>query len=201
MSLPATYFDQIYASNRDPWGFETRWYEERKYDVTLASLPRSSYQRGLEIGCSIGVFTAMLAGRCEALLAVDTSAAALTAAKARLVGNDHVELRQMAVPGGWPEGEFDLIMLSEVGYYFAAAELDRLLQRIEASLSADGVLVAVHWRHPVAEYPLRGDEVHERIGALDGLESMVDHVEADFRLAVLGRAPVTSVAREGGLLG
>src|SRR4051812_50160637 len=68
-SIPARYFDELYAGERDPWEFETSAYEQAKYDATLAALPRPLYRRGLEIGCSIGVLTARLAGRCASLVA------------------------------------------------------------------------------------------------------------------------------------
>lgn len=200
MTLPATYFDQLYAADRDPWGFESRWYEQRKYDITRACLPQPSYRKGLEIGCSIGVLTAALARRCDALLAVDTSAAAVAVARQRLAGEPHVELREMTVPAEWPDGDFDLIVLSEVGYYFDVANLDALLGRILASLTSDGVLIAVHWRHPVADYPLTGDQVHERIAARESLGRLASHREADFVLDVFGRSPVTSVAQANGLV-
>ena len=61
------YFEGIYADGPDPWGFETSEYERRKYDLTLAALPRRRYARALEPGCSIGVLTADLARRCDAV--------------------------------------------------------------------------------------------------------------------------------------
>lgn len=200
MTLPAAYFDRMYAADRDPWGFESRWYEQRKYDLTRACLPHPSYRSGLEIGCSIGVLTAALARRCDALVAVDVSAAAVAVASERLVGEPHVEIRQLGVPGEWPDGEFDLIVLSEIGYYFDTADLALLLDRVQASLTADGALVAVHWRHPVAEYPLTGDQVHDRIGGRGELGRLAAHLEADFILEVFGRSPVTSVAQANGLV-
>jgi hypothetical protein len=39
--LPDAYFAQIYTADADPWGFATRWYEQRKYALTLAALPRT----------------------------------------------------------------------------------------------------------------------------------------------------------------
>ena len=67
-SLPPEYFRRIYERNADPWQFETSGYEAGKYKETMASLPRERYERGVEIGCSIGVLTEQLAGRCEELL-------------------------------------------------------------------------------------------------------------------------------------
>ena len=60
-SLGQQYFDGFYGSGVDPWGFETRWYEERKRAITLASLPRQRFRSAFEPGCAIGVLTQELA--------------------------------------------------------------------------------------------------------------------------------------------
>ena len=65
MSVPATYFDEVYERSADPWRLATEWYEKRKYLMTVASLPRERYRRGFEPACSVGVLTEMLAERCE----------------------------------------------------------------------------------------------------------------------------------------
>ncbi len=160
-SLAGAYFDAVYAESEDPWKFETSTYEREKYAATLAALPDTRYRRALEIGCSIGVLTRQLAKRCETLVAVDTSAAALELARRRLDGIGGVELRQLSIPGDFPEGNFDLVVLSEVGYYWGYADLDRAIGMIRAALSRGGILVLVHYTPYVPDYPLTGDEVHE----------------------------------------
>ncbi|MET0784809.1 MAG: bifunctional PIG-L family deacetylase/class I SAM-dependent methyltransferase [Leifsonia flava] len=199
-TLDRDFFDDFYAGRDDPWGFETRWYEKRKRAVVLASLPREQYARTLEIGCSTGKLTEALAARSASLLGVDIAAAPLRVAGERLADSTHVELRQLRVPEEWPEGEFDLVVLSEVGYYWSRADLDTALDRAIGALSDDGTLVACHWRHPVAEYPLSGDDVHAAISARSELVGTVLHREEDFVLEVFRRPPGDSVARETGLL-
>jgi trans-aconitate methyltransferase len=138
MTLPRSYFDALYAENPDPWGFGSRWYEARKYALTLAVLPLARYRRAFEPGCSIGVLTRSLAGRCDAVVGMDASADALEAAADRVPPN--VELVQGVVPQDWPEGTFDLVVLSEVAYYLDDADLDRLVERVTASLEPRGHL-------------------------------------------------------------
>ena len=64
-SLPATYFDDVYRANEDPWAFATSPYERAKYEATMAALPNERYANAFEIGCSIGVLSEMLARRCN----------------------------------------------------------------------------------------------------------------------------------------
>ena len=68
------------------------------------------------------------------------------------------------------------------------------------SLAPRGTLLACHWRHPVADYPATGDDVHERLLARPELTSAVRHEEEDFRLDLLTLGPVPSPARREGLV-
>ncbi len=201
MSLSGDYFDDVYAGSADPWGFTERFYERRKYALTVASLPHPSYRKGLEIGCSIGVLTAQLAERCAALTAVDVAAAAVAQARERTASHEGVSVQQRAVPDDWPVGPYDLIVLSEVGYYFAPDDLDVLVGRIRDDLEPGGALLAVHWRHPVDDYPQSGDAVHARLDAEPEWTATVRHVEDDFLLTVYLRTPPSarSVAQQAGL--
>ena len=67
----------------------------------------------------------------------------------------------MQFPGETPNQTFDLIVLSEVGYYLS--ETDLLIARdwIVNALRPGGHLLLVHWTPLVEEYPLTGDEVHD----------------------------------------
>jgi SAM-dependent methyltransferase len=199
--MPAGYFDAMYAASPDPWGFRDRWYEQRKRAVTTAALPRARYTRAFEPGCSIGVLTADLAGRCDAVVAGDPSDAAVLAAREALAGQPHVTVERMTVPEDWPPGWFDLVVLSEVAYYLDPAAIDRLAERCLDSLTEGGTLLACHWRHPVADYPVGGDEVHARLAARPELHPLVHHVETDFVLDVWSLGAVPSVAEAGGLVG
>ena len=199
-SLTRKFFDEFYAGRTDPWGFESRWYEQRKRAITMASLPRERFHRALEVGCSIGVLTEQLAARCNYVLATDIAAQPLGVARERLSAQPHVEFRQMAAQDQWPSGSFDLIVLSEVGYYLSFDELALLIRRVAGSLSAEGVLVACHWRHLVQDYPLSGDEVHALIQKDPSLARLLRHEEEDFVLEVFSPPPAISVARETGLI-
>lgn len=160
-TLNPDYFDDVYRANDDPWAFTSSPYERAKYQDTLAALPRPRYEQAFEIGSSIGVLTAQLALRCGHLLSVDVSEAALAQARQRCAQLPQVELRKMQVPAEFPEGQFDLILLSEVGYYWAPADLARAADLMLAALPAGAQLLLVHWTPVVPDYPQTGDEVHD----------------------------------------
>lgn len=200
-ALPAAYFDQLYAAAPDPWDFGGRWYESRKRAVTMASLPRRRFRRVFEPGCSVGLLSELLAARCDELLCGDISAAAALASRTRLAAYPGVEVLQVQVPQDWPGGRFDLVVISEIAYYCDQAGAGDLGRRAAASLTDDGLLLLCHWRHPVADYPLSGDLAQRLVREASGLVGLVEHVEADFRLEVLGRHGIPSVAGAEGLLG
>ena len=122
-TLPADYFAHVYNNSSDPWHFETSPYEKEKYEATLDAMPKPRYSKGLELGCSIGVLTKMLATRCEQLLSTDISEAPLQKARERLKGNPQVTFLQAALPNEYPNETFDLIVMSEVGYYLSLEDL------------------------------------------------------------------------------
>ncbi len=196
--LGETYFADLYERHPDPWGFDSRWYEKRKRAVTMAALPRERYGRGLELGCSIGMLTEQLAARCDSLLSTDISAAAVERARDRVADQPQVEVRQADAASGLPTGEFDLVVMSEVGYYFDRRTLDTVLADVLDRMTSDGTLVACHWLHPVEDYPLSAEIVHGAIAALPQLHRLVRHREEDFVLEVFSFDP-SSVARREGL--
>ncbi len=185
--LGRDYFQEIYAVDADPWDFAKSPYEQRKYEATLAAIG-SGHRNALEIGCSIGVFTRRLAARCRHLLAVDIAETALAAARRRNQDHHNVEFRQMELPDEVPEGSFDLIVLSEVGYYWTLPDLDRFLGWLRSALTPGGRLVLVHWTGET-NYPLTGNQVHDHVIASTGglLRPMLGAVHPKYRLDVLAK--------------
>ncbi|HEY0717704.1 MAG TPA: methyltransferase [Streptosporangiaceae bacterium] len=192
-TLQSEYFDGLYERSPDPYGFTSRWYERRKYAVSAAMLPWPRYQNAFEPGCSVGVLTAQLAPRCDALLACDGVAAAVTAAAARTAGFPQVTVEQRRLPGEWPEsagpgGQYDLIVFSELLYYLSDGDLARTIGLAVDALEPGGTLLAVHWRWPVPFHPQTGDEAHAAIAARPELTLAADHREPDFLAQVFLRA-------------
>ena len=188
-TLPPAYFEQIYGASADPWNFETSPYESEKYTATVTSLPRNCYASALEIGCSIGVLTARLAQHAGALIAIDVSEAALARARARCAELPHVSFARMQFPEQKPRGSFELIIVSEVAYYWSNATLDHAMTTIAALQSSGGHLVLVHWTPVVLDYPLTGDEVHNRWLSRPEWRAVRSERTEQFRLDVLERLP------------
>jgi SAM-dependent methyltransferase len=201
VTLDPSYFRDRYASSADPWGLAERWYEARKYALTVALLPRQRYGAAFEPGCSIGVLTAQLAPRCDRLLACDAVPDAVAAARSRAAGLPGVRVERLVIPGEWPPGAFDLIVLSELLYYFDDADLGQVLGLGIGSLRPGGQILAVHWRHPAPDHPRTGDEVHEALAADPGLARLARYRDLDFTAEVYGRADgdLRSVAQAGGI--
>ena len=202
--VPDAYFDRMYAASADPWRLQERWYEQRKFAITLALLPHARYRHAYEPGCSVGVLTEQLAGRCDRVTATDIVPAALDAAGARLrqAGLDErVMLLRRSLDVDWPATDFDLVVLSEVGYYLQADALREMLDREVPRLSNPATIVAAHWRHRVADYPMTGDQTNDVIGATPGLHHIGGYVDADVVIDVFDTARRASVAARTGVPG
>jgi len=169
-SLDADFFNRMYQKNEDPWDFESSPYERGKYEATLQALPNSTYENVFEIGCSNGILSEKLARRCKKLLAVDASEIAVRNARKRLEAYPSVEVREMTIPDNFPEETFDLILLSEVGYFLNREDLMVARDKMINALLPKGHLLLVHWTPYVEEFPLTGDEVHELFLESAGIE-------------------------------
>jgi SAM-dependent methyltransferase len=159
-SLDADYFERLYCANDDPWSFRTSSYEAEKYARTIALLENAHYRSAFEIGCSVGVLTHLLAERADSLLSVDINERALAQARKRCRDRVNVRFERLVVPLEFPRGPFDLVVLSEVGYYWSDDDLALARERI-AEVAAGGTLELVHFLPKVEEYVRDGDAVHE----------------------------------------
>jgi SAM-dependent methyltransferase len=162
----------------------------------LDALPRDRYRSAFEIGCSIGVLTARLAARCDRLLAVDVAEKALAQARARCRHLPHVRFERMVVPTAFPSEHFDLILVSEVGYYWGWQNLAVAQRRIIEHLEPGGHLLLVHWTPFVDDYPLTGDEVHDAFlagaSAGNGFRHLVGSRRETYRLDLFERDGTTT---------
>ncbi|RWR13314.1 class I SAM-dependent DNA methyltransferase [Paenirhodobacter populi] len=146
LSRRQAHFDALYRANPDPWGYRTSRYEREKYEATLAALPAKRYRAAIEVGCSIGVLTEMIAGRADAVTGIDLSEHAIALARRRLAHRPDIHLIRGSVPADWPGGGWDLILLSEVLYYLSAAEIGDLARKTAASALPGAHCILVNWR-------------------------------------------------------
>ena len=178
-SLDAAYFEGLYRANSDPWGFESSDYEARKYASTLAVVAEEPVARALELGCSIGVLTRQLASKCDRLVATELSEIALDQARRRCSGCANIDfvLAERATDG--VEGAFDLMLLSEVVYYWDDRDLRAVASAIAEHLQVGGRLILVHWLGET-DYPRSADDA---VGSLQDLVGELFDVEAETRTA------------------
>jgi trans-aconitate methyltransferase len=177
-------FEARYQSDAEPWKYETSSYEHAKYEVTLQACGAGRFNQALELGSSIGVFSARLAPRCERLTTIDSAPTAVAAARRRLHCQPHVEALLGAIPDAIPDRRYDLIIASEILYYLQPAALTATLDRLRA-LSAPGArLVAVHWRPEGAERPSTAAEVHQTLDLQDWLAAAASADTGDYLLDV-----------------
>ena len=166
-SLDTGYFERIYSGDSDPWQFETSDYERAKYDRTLAALPRDRFKRVLEIGCANGVLTERLAKYCDRLFAVDIVDRVLERARERCAALPNVTIQKASIPADRIDGPFDLILLSEVAYYWDSEDIGRAGSYFSEAIEEGGSLLLVHWTGDT-DYPKSADEAVEDLKRATG---------------------------------
>jgi SAM-dependent methyltransferase len=172
-SLSAHYFDGLFADDPDPWKFDSSPYERGKYDDTLWALPKPHFRRALEVGCANGALTERLAPRCDRLIAVDVVERALAKARERCAGMDGVTILKSAIPAEPIQGPFDLILLSEVVYYWDSGDIAKAGAYIGSVLEPGGYILLVHWTGET-DYPKSADDaVAELRTAMNGAVTVV----------------------------
>jgi SAM-dependent methyltransferase len=173
-SRDSAHFARLYQSNPDPWGFRTDPYEQAKYRHSVEVLGGDRFLSGLEVGCSIGVLTRMLAPRCETLLAVDIVDQPLEAAANRCADQPWVEFQRVRAPNEWPDRRFDLIVLSEVLYFLSPVDVDRCAVRVKDSLLPGARVLLVNWLGQ-SDDPCSGDQAAERFITATAGTLMIAH--------------------------
>lgn len=160
MTRDAASFERLYRAQADPWDYETSAYEADKYRRCLGLLPHESYGRGLEVGCSIGVMSALIARRCDTLLGLDLAPTAIARAQGR--GIQNATFKVGAVPQDWPGGQWNLIVLSEVLYYLTPPALEATIDLAACSLAPRGTCLVAGYLGPT-ETELTAPEVETRL--------------------------------------
>jgi len=155
------YFEELYRSNNDPWGYDYHWYEARKRQICLALLTRPHYQKVLEIGCSNGHLSVHLAKRAAHLVCIDVSMEAVHLASQRLQAFEHVTVENKKIPEDFYEQRFDLIVISEMAYYLTLEELHDFIEKLRLALNPDGEILCCHWQHDIQDFELNAEQVHQ----------------------------------------
>ena len=176
-SLDAAYFEGMFQGDDDPWDLQTSPYEAAKFEASVAALDGRSYKAAFEVGCAGGSLTARLAPWTRELLAIDISGTAVKRARRRCAPWPWVRIEQMAFPAENPaQTGFDLIVLSEVAYYWSDADLDLAARAITGKLAPGGDLLLVHWTGET-DYPQTGDQAVEMLARCMGASTEVLRTE------------------------
>lgn len=175
------FFEALYRSDPDPWNFADDVYERDRFNAIMDAVGPGPFRRVFEPGCSTGELTRMLAKRSRAVVAMDTAPSAVSAARVRCADLGHVDVHHDRLPA-MPEGTFDLIVFSEVGYYFTVEALAHVIDRLVERLDVGGRLVACHWTGTSPDHVLAGSLVQHIIAMRSHLEAVSQQVRPGFEM-------------------
>ncbi len=138
-------FERLYLESPDPWNYHSSAYERRKYERVLACALqcRSAGESALEVGCSVGVFSRMLAEHFDRVTAIDVSKEALAAATRYNSAVKHVRLLHSHLQSLDTDGQYDVIVCAEILYYIAEKDVEIVCRQLDRYLSARGIVILV----------------------------------------------------------
>ena len=176
------FFEKIYRADEDPWSFATSEYEQRRYAAIVDAVRGRRYKHAFEPGCSIGLLTVQLASLCDLVDATDISPTAVERARLRTQHLANVRTTCGALPDLIPRGKFDLIVFSEIGYYFTEDQLVFIANQLINRMRKSGVFLAAHWLGESPDHLLSGDRVHEILAQIPALSLQKTCRYSGFRL-------------------
>ncbi|HWE09785.1 MAG TPA: SAM-dependent methyltransferase [Solirubrobacteraceae bacterium] len=185
--MTAAEFEARYRRDADPWAYTTSAYERDKYAATLRACGEGPFAAALELGGSIGVFSALLAPRCRSLVTIDASETAVADARRRLAGRESVTTIAGTIPQDIPARDYDLVVASEILYYLTASQLDATLDVMRDCTRPGARLAAVHWRPSGPDRPFDAAAVHDRLRRLPWLSPVAAGGTEEYLLDVLER--------------
>jgi SAM-dependent methyltransferase len=185
--MTAEDFEARYRADPDPWGYLASEYERAKYAATLAACGPGPFACALELGGSIGVFSAMLAPRCDRLVTVDVSPTAVADARSRLAEHAAAQPIVGAIPAAVPLLPFDLVVASEILYYLSDEDLAATLSLLQRCMVVGARLVAVHWRPPGPDRPRDAEQAHAALASAPWLTRVGRGGTEDYLLEVFRR--------------
>ena len=81
-----------------------------------------------------------------------------------------------------PNAEFDLVVFSEIGYYFKETQLCSLATELVKQTGREGTFLAVHWLGSSPDHVLDGDRVHDVLKTIPNLHLVQSERYPRFRL-------------------
>ncbi|MCB5191835.1 nodulation S family protein [Methylobacillus arboreus] len=190
----------MYAASDDPYGLKSRWYEQRKIDILLASLPNRHYKNAYEPGAGVAELSKKLAARCDFLTISDSSQRAVKIAEHNLVALTNIKVAKHILPQDWPDPDinsYDLIVLSEVLYFLPEVDLRVVVNKVIKSLSAEGQIVICHWKPAFSQRTVSTSFISQLFQDISILNVLARHEEDDFLLEIYGTNSRSVAQREG----
>jgi ubiquinone/menaquinone biosynthesis C-methylase UbiE len=165
-SIQAEFFEELHRGAEEPFSYSTRAVERLRHEWIVGQVARVASGVVLDLGCSRGQLTAMLAELPIALVAVDVAPCALIAASERVPqhGARFAAGNALALPVA--SGQVDVVVAADGIYSWnlEALDRDRCLSEIHRVLAPSGrVLFTEHTR------PFRFSEFIQQI-ARNGFE-------------------------------
>lgn len=138
------YFNWRYRG-ADPYEVTTLADERDKYGKIVEALSvKEKFENILEVGCGEGHLTRMIAHKGDRVVAVDISDLAISRAKKNLAELKNVTAKRFDILADDPGETFELVLCSEVLFYFEPDQLPGVVERIKGWVKPGGYVALIH---------------------------------------------------------
>ena len=121
------------------------------------------------------MLTERLAVLCDSLESIDFSPTAAAQARHRCALLPNVSVCCASILDPIPVDGLDLLVLSEIGYYFSADAWRALAFAMIDALQGGSILLAAHWLGNSEDHCISGDQVHDILLSHSALK--IEHSE------------------------
>jgi 2-polyprenyl-3-methyl-5-hydroxy-6-metoxy-1,4-benzoquinol methylase len=178
--------EKLYTFAENPFGFDRELEQfrfERAMQMILEASNGNRFDRGLEVGCSEGMFTKLMAGCCTSVVALDLSSIAVERAKRRCGGLSNIVFGTWDARQDEVSGTYDLIVATGVlEYIYRPSTLKQACEKLVRALRPGGYLLLGN--------TVAGNDVENTwIGKMLIRGTLInDYMIADGRLETLSRS-------------
>ncbi len=122
-------FASVYKrATQDAWNYTENPFERERFDLVVNVLSTVRAKKALEVGCAEGHLTRRIASCVDDLMACDIMKEAIDRARANCGDLDNVRFLQTDIRTRWPEEMFDLLVYSDVLYFFSRKEVRQVIR-------------------------------------------------------------------------
>lgn len=136
-------YDLAYRLRNDLFEIEGSEYEQHKLNRLIGVIRQRRYKTVLDVGCGIGILAEKISPFCQQIIGIDFSPKAISLAEKRCKNLENVSFLERDIRTFDFQGDYDLVIFSEVLYYLEDRFIERIVHRLKKNLPDSARIIIV----------------------------------------------------------